>query len=545
MSQPIPEKGKIQAICFGLLAVTILVYLPSFSLGFVNYDDPEYVTNNPHVLAGLSLRRIGWAFLVVHASNWHPLTWISHMLDASLFGAGPTGPHIVNVLFHAANAVLLFLVLRKASGALWRSALVAALFALHPLHVESVSWISERKDVLSTFFGLLTLWNYAVYVKDSQAGRPQKKNFRLALFFFAAALLSKPMLVTLPFAMLLLDYWPLQRLETTSGGHWFSKLLELVKEKAPFLCFSAVSCLLTLKAQAVGDAPLAASPLGSRVETVFIAYAQYLGQAIWPARLNCLYLHPGSWPMPQVIVCAAVVVGISLVIFAARRKYPFAVMGWLWFLGLLVPVIGLVPVGLQYMADRYTYLPLMGIFVMVIWGWGEVVTRWRNTAVAGYVAAIVVLAACSARTWSQESYWQNSGTLFQHAIEEASSGGNYVAQNNLGFYFLKQGDFDKAAENFKKALELKPDFGKALKNLGTALISAKRFDEAIVCYQTMLQQYRPDEEMYNNLGLALAARGRTDEAVDAYRKALSIAPDDSQAKEALQKLEAGPEKTAP
>jgi len=513
-------------LCLLLPAITLLVYFPVFGYDFVNYDDPDYVYSNPHVLAGLTWHGIIWAFLVVHSFNWHPLTWISHMTDVELFGAGPAGPHVVNVLFHAANAVLVFLVLKKMSGAIWRSAFVAAFFALHPLHVESVAWISERKDVLSTFFGLLALWKYAFYVEEAKQGKSSKQsaNYWWALLFFVLALLSKPMLVTLPFIMLLLDYWPLQRFKPATGASSFSSLLWLLKEKAPFLFFSAASCILTFKAQHESEAvqSLSAFPLNGRIENVFVAYAQYLGKTFLPINMACLYPHPGNWPWPEVLFDSSVVVGISAASIWLRQKWPFIFVGWFWFLGMLVPVIGLVQVGFQSMADRYTYLPLVGIFLILAWGSGEAILRMPKAAAPVCLAGVVLLVGCGVLARNQLQYWQNGGTLFHHAV--ATTKNNYIAYNNLGYYLFKHDKLDEAIDDYQKALQIKPDFETALENLGVALIRDKQYDGAITCYRSLLRLNPSDAAAYSNLGYAFTVTGRFDEAIDSYRKAVQIKP---------------------
>jgi Flp pilus assembly protein TadD len=510
-----------------LVAATIVAYFPVWNYDFVNFDDPDYVTHNRHVLAGLTLRGIAWAFFIVHASNWHPLTWISHMTDVELFGAGPAEPHIVNVLLHAANAVLVFLVLKRMSGALWRSAFVAALFALHPLHVESVAWISERKDVLSTFFGLLALWKYAFYVEDSRQGRGcfRSKNYRWALLFFVLALLSKPMIVTLPFVMLLLDYWPLQRYGSLPQTAWFANFTRLLREKTAFLFFSAAVCALTLKAQTYSEASAAACPISSRIENVFVAYVQYLENAFWPADLTCMYLRPANWPWPEVILDGIIFTGICLAVCRMGRRFAFVPVGWLWYLGMLVPVIGLVQVGFQYKADRYTYMPLIGIFAILAWSLAEMVARWRKTTAPVCLLGVIFLIACGVLTREQLRYWQNGETLFSHSIALAAHKNNYIAYNNLGDYLCQQNLFAPAIDNYKQALQIKPDFEMASKNLGVALIRAKRYDEAISFYQNRLRLNTNNAGDYSNLGFALTASGRLDEAMDSYKKALQIKPD--------------------
>ena len=448
------------------------------------------------------------------------------MLDVELFGSGPAGPHIVNVLFHAANTILVFLFLKQISGALWKSALVAALFALHPLHVESVAWISERKDVLSAFFGLLSLWMYALHVEKNRSDKifTPSSFFWSALLFFSLGLMSKPMLVTLPFVMLLLDFWPLQRLEQPIVLRSFSSTSRLLWEKTPFFFFSAVACAVTLGAQSRSAAvqTLAAFPLNGRVGNTFVACAKYLEKTFWPADLACLYPHPGSWPWVAIIPACFLVAGLCVAAFWFGKKLPFVFVGWFWFLGMLVPVFGLVQVGFQFMADRYTYLPLVGLFLALVWGMGEIIARWRTLALPAYFLGVVVLVACGAQTRNQLYYWQNGETLFRHAI--AVTKNNYIAYNDLGYFLSKHGHLQEAIDNFRKALQIKPDYEPTLANLGNALIVCNQYDQAITCYETLLRIDPSDAAAYSNLGYALTAKGRLDEAIGNYQKALQIKP---------------------
>ena len=555
------------AFCISLLLalVTVLVYLPVRHHSFLLFDDADYVTDNHHVQAGLTWAGVNWAFTTGHTGNWHPLTWLSHMLDVQLFGISSMGPHMVNVLFHVANTVLLFILLRRLTGALWCSAWVAALFALHPLHVESVAWVAERKDVLSAFFFLLTLWAYARYAQCRSRAEsrallwPSTLDYVLyvlALFSFALGLMCKPMLVTLPFVLLLLDYWPLQRFDASTVQH-------TVVEKVPFFLLSALSSGVTFAAQKSGGAvrSLASFPVSERMENALVSYARYLGKTFWPVDLAVFYPHPGHWPAEQVVSGAILVAGLCLGVVWFGRRFPFAVTGWFWFLGMLVPTIGLVQVSNQSMADRYTYLPSIGIFIILAWGAREVSMRWRfSKAVIGIGAGLTVI-ACAVRTEGQLHYWQDSESLFRHAL--AVTKGNFVAHNNLGSTLLQKGQVAEAIDQFRQALEVRPDYADAYCNLGSALLQKRRADEAIAQFRkalevqpnhplarynlatTLLQngrvneaiaqfqnavEIRPDDPLTHlNLGNALLQKGRLDEAVAQYQKVLEIQPDDADA----------------
>jgi tetratricopeptide (TPR) repeat protein len=540
-----------------LIVATLAVYWPVRNCDYLYYDDPTYTTSNPHVRRGLTLDGLGWAFGVGYASNWHPLTWVSHMVDAELFGSGPMGPHVVNVVLHAADAVLLFWVLRGMTGAHWRSAFVAGLFALHPLHVESVAWVSERKDVLSTLFWFLTMLWYGRYVEAVRSGGGRKGLwYGLAVGSYALGLMSKPMLVTVPFVLLLLDYWPLRRTEGAGAKAW----LRLVWEKAPFLALSAASCLLTLLAQRRALGSLTRFPLSARLANAAVSYARYLGKAFWPSNLALPYPYPQHWPAGEVLIALILLVAVSVAVWWLGRKAAFLAAGWLWFLGTLIPVIGIVQVGNQAMADRYAYVPLVGLFIAVAWGAGMLVIRWRLSKVAA-VAAALVLAACAARTVDQLRYWRNSETLFGHTLgltpfnpaardnlgyylydhgrwaeaiqvfqkELEMDPSDYVAYDDLGFCYSNEGRLDEAMKNYHRALEIHPDDPNALNNLGTAFTRRGRLSEAIQCFEAALRLNPEYADARNNLGVVLDEAGRTAEAIGQYRQVLRLAPDDAHA----------------
>jgi len=526
-------------ICLLLSLVTFVVFWPVNDFKFVHYDDPKYITSNPYVQQGLTRASISWAFNIGYASNWHPLTWLSHMLDVDLFGPGPAGPHRVNLLLHVANAVLLFLVLRGLTFAHWRSAFVAALFALHPLHVESVAWISERKDVLSTLFFLLTLWAYSRYAQwvartQTVPSAIRSPFYLLALLFFLLGLMSKPMLVTLPFVLLLLDYWPLGRMPgliSQAAKPWsvkfqLSTFLPLVREKIPFFALSAIVCIIAILAQKTNAmSSLTNLPIETRVENAFVSYARYLGKMFWPADLTVLYPYPEQWPVVQVILAVVLVAGLCLAALWLGRKWPFVFTGWFWFLGTLLPVIGLVQVGIQSLADRYTYVPLIGIFIVLAWGGGAILTQRRCPRVMVGMIGLLILGACAIRTANQLRYWQNTDSLFQHAI--AVTKNNWVAYNILGSYRETKGHPEESIEYYRRALQINPDNVDILNSLGNVLVRQNQAAQAIAYFQAALRLAPDLPETHINLGVVLDELGKKDGAIKEYRKALRLAPDNA------------------
>jgi tetratricopeptide (TPR) repeat protein len=501
-------------LCLLLVAATLVVFWPVTRCDFVNYDDPDYFTSNSHVLSGLTSANVAWAFTTGHASNWHPLTWLSLMLDAELSGKNPAGPHFTNLVFHATNAALLFLLFRKLTTAVWRSAFLAALFALHPLHVESVAWIAERKDVLSAFFALLALLSYAHYAKDRNP-----RSYWCALIFFALGLMAKPMLVTLPFILLLLDWWPLQRLRASRP----------VLEKIPFFVLSAISCVITFVVQQKGGAvaALVKFSVAGRIENSFVSYARYLGKTFWPDALANPYPYPGHWELSLVIYSAALIIGLSALALLFAPRFPFVLTGWFWFVGTLIPVIGLVQVGDQAMADRYTYLPLTGIFIIFVWGMNEVRADWHLPRQAAVLFAAIILSAAAVQTRNQIVYWQNSGTLFRHTL--AVTEDNFVAWTDLGTYLSSQGRVPEAMDCFQKSLQINPDNADTLYNFGNALTKLGNVDEAINNYRRALEIDPNHADALDNLGFALAAKRQFDQAVPCFEKALQLNPDSADA----------------
>jgi len=503
-----------------LAVVTLVVYAPARHYAFVNYDDPEYVYENPHVLNGLTLENIAWAFTRFYACNWHPLTWISHMLDCQFWGTNAGMHHLVNVTFHAANTFLLFIVLRKMTGAMWRSALVAALFAWHPLRVESVAWIAERKDVLSTFFWLLTIGAYYWHVRQ-----PGWRRYLVVMLCFGMGLLSKPMLVTLPFVLLLLDFWPLKRLKPPAGGRW-----RLVYEKIPLLVMAGASCAVTYLAQQREGAiqPLENLPLALRLANALTSYAVYLKKMFWPADLAVFYPFSTTVSSRELAGAMVLLAGITALVIAMRSRCPYLLVGWFWYVGTLIPVIGLVQVGDQAVADRYTYVSSLGVLIGIIWGVEELTRRWRHRVFALSLVSLSLIILCVLLTRQQLGCWQNSETLFRHALKVSPD--NYRAHYNLGFALSEKGSHAEAIHHYKEAVRLRPNYTDARCNLAVELIRENRSDEAV---QQLLDVIRIEPDSWdarNNLGMILSKEGRTDEALVQFREAVRLKPDNAEAR---------------
>ncbi|HEX4265816.1 MAG TPA: tetratricopeptide repeat protein [Verrucomicrobiae bacterium] len=519
------SKKKRGLICLALAAATIAVYWSVRGFDFVNFDDPDYVTENLVVRRGLSLRGVIWAFTHFYASNWHPLTWISHMLDCQLFGLHAGGPHLVNVALHAANGVLLFLLLERLTGAQWRSAMVAGLFALHPLHVESVAWIAERKDVVSTFFGLLALMAYARFSQSGRRGPNSKSWYVGAVVLFALSLMAKPMLVTMPFVLLLLDFWPLRRVENIGVRTFFTpQFRKLVLEKWPWFVLAAASSVVTFFAQKAGGAIQSTEyfPLTGRVTNAVTAYFEYVSKACWPAHLAVFYPLAHEQPAWRLAVAVAFILGVSLAAVVTIRRLPFFLVGWLWFLGTLVPVIGLVQVGNQAMADRYTYIPLTGLFIIVVWGGWELLRHKRVTQIIGAAAALALLVVFAVVTVYQLQYWRDGFALFTHTL--AVTRENAVANNNLGTLLVARGRDADGLAHYAEAVRLNPKNASYQNNLATALARAGRQADAIEHYQASIQDDPLFAKAYSNLGALFLDQHHLDAAITNLSEAVRIDP---------------------
>jgi hypothetical protein len=508
---------RLPLLFLALFVSTLAVYSSVGGFDFVNFDDPDYVVTNPHVATGLSGANVAWAFTHAYMSNWHPLTWISHMIDVSLFDTKAGAHHFMNVLFHALAAAALFAALFALTGAPGRSLAVAALFALHPLAVESAAWISERKNVLCALFWFLALWKYAHYARTKRS-----RDFALVMLFFALSLLSKPMAVTFPAALLLIDYWHLQR-------------RPLIGEKIPLFVMSAIASFVTIQAQSAGGAvrSLEKISLGARVSNATVSYINYLGKAFWPRRLAAFYPF-GHASAAIVTACALALIAITAGAFLLRKRWPFLLTGWLWFLGTLVPMIGIVQVGEQSMADRYTYVPLIGIFIALVWLVAALTQPLAQHRVLQPALAIVIVAVLAVCTHEQLRYWRSSKELFTHTIEVAGS--SAMAHNSLGGAYVEDGDVVHGEQEFRKALEINPTLIDARANLANALAREDRADDAIDAYQKVLEIDPGLADIHNNLGVALARKGRMSEAVPHFYRALAIDPDFAPAREILDQL---------
>jgi protein O-mannosyl-transferase len=521
-----PEKRNV-VVCLLIAVATLALYNPVNSHPFVNYDDDKYVTENPHVRGGLTANTIAWALTATEAANWHPLTWMSHALDAQIFHLNPAGHHFVSLLIHSLNAVLLFLVLTRLTGRVGPSLLVAALFALHPINVESVAWIAERKNVLSALFFLLTIGAYTWYAK-----KPAVARYLAVAGLFALGLMAKPMVITLPFVLLLLDYWPLQRMRCASAPSAGTSLAtspisKLVLEKIPLLFLSLASAIITLHAQQVAGAvrsPLQFS-LGVRLENAIYAYAMYLWKMIWPAKLAPLYPHPGDllhgWQFGLALIVLLI---ISALVFNFRQE-RYLTVGWLWFLGTLVPVIGLVQVGDQAMADRYAYIPLIGIFIMIAWGTAALAVRWKVGLKWQVISAALVLLVLAATTRQQLSYWESNQKLWTHAL--AVTDNNFIAHDNLGGALLLAGQVDEAYPHFVAAAHINPRDPMSHANIGSYLQEHGQLGAAVEQYEKTVSLTSDAGLLagtYANLGAAYFRAGDAAKSRQSYDQALRLNP---------------------
>jgi tetratricopeptide (TPR) repeat protein len=528
-----PESAKKSFVIFTyfvLILSTLLVFQQVRNFDFINYDDKDYVYENPQVLNGLTGEGVIWAFTTNHTANWHPLTWLSLMLDCQLFGTNPGRMHLVNLLLHLANTLLILAMLREMTGALWRSAFVAAVFAIHPMHVESVAWIAERKDVLSTLFLLLTLAAYVSYVRRRGLAR-----YVLTVLLFALGLLAKPMLVTLPVLLLLLDYWPLERIrrqntedkrQRAKGEYQTVSTVQLIAEKIPFIALSVVSSVITFLVQLRGNAVIHINtlPLKGRVANVFLSYTRYIGKLFWPQNLAVFYpFDANSFAFWQVAMCVLLLLVISIFVIRFGRNQKYLPVGWFWFVTTLVPVIGLVQVGLQAFADRYTYIPYIGLFIMIAWGLPEFLSKWPQRKIALGLSMVIILTTLGICAHRQVSFWNNSFTLFSHAIEVTRN--NYIAHNNLGIAYHKLGRYQDAVEAYKQTIRVKPNYAEAYYNLGAAYGELGRYQGAVEAYKQAIKIQPSYAKAYYNLGISYEDLGRHQDAVEAYKQAIKIKPD--------------------
>ena len=534
MKKLLPRNRNLLIVSLLVLA-TLIVYWDVQHHGFVNYDDGKYITDNVHVKEGLTWDGFRWAFTTTHANFWHPLTWLSHMLDCQLFGLNGGGHHLSGLFFHLANTALLFMVLLRMTHAVWQSTFVAALFALHPLHVESVAWAAERKDVLSSFFWILTMGAYVSYVE-----RPTTNRYLLVVLCFILGLMAKPMLVTLPFVLLLLDYWPLGRFTRQSRNssiqhdkmgpnlkRHFERGVRLLNEKIPLLILAVAASAVAFIAQDAGGATksLALFPIEARLANVLLSYVAYLGKTFWPSNLAVFYPHAGtSSTISQVAVAGFLLLLFSVCAIRFARSHPYFLVGWLWYLGTLVPVIGLVQVGDHGMADRYTYVPLVGIFMALAWGLPALLKGWLHGRTALAATLPVFFAMLMVCSWYQVGHWQNSRTLFEHALRVRQP--SPLAHTDLGVALVEEGNLDQAVWHYTQALRINPAYLGARVNLGSALARQGKHDEAIAHYEQALQSKPELAEGHFNMANALTAINKLDAAISHYREAIRIAPND-------------------
>lgn len=520
------------AICAVLLALTLLAYWPALDSGFVTLDDDYYILDNPQVRAGLTVDGLKWAFTTFEQGNWHPLTWLLHMLDVQLYGVNPAGHHLTSVLLHMANVLLLFFVVWKLTDRMWPSSIVAGLFAVHPLHVESVAWVSEHKDVLSTFFWLLTVLAYLSYVRRGGVGR-----YAVVLLTYALGLMAKPMLVSLPLILLILDYWPLGRLQGSGVSNVPDTRrptpVTLLLEKIPLFAMAAACCALVcfIHSRQPDISRIGHLPLSLRIDNAIVSYVVYLQKMLWPVRLAIQYPHPlRSIPALQLAACALILIAISAVAVSCRKRRPYVTAGWLWYLVMLLPVIGLVQTGEQAMADRYTYLPLVGVFIAIVW-WAFDRKRSVRTTRALALAAAIAIGALTICANVQTRVWHDSVSLLTHALRVTR--GNYVAHLNLGVALERKGDREGAKRQYRAALRLQPEYPRGLYNLGVLLQRDGNLDQAARLYTKTLRVFPGFVDAQYNLGLVYDLQKRPAEAIKCYEAALKLAPGYAQARNNL------------
>jgi Tfp pilus assembly protein PilF len=545
-------------ICLFLAAITLMAFHQVGTHGFINLDDNVYITKNFHIQSGITMEGLRWAFTAGYAGNWHPLTWISHMLDIQFFGLNPKWHHLTNLLFHAANVLLLFTVLHRMTKALWQSAFVAALFALHPLHVESVAWVAERKDVLSTFFWMLTLIAYQYYAK-----RPHFKSYLVVIALFFLGLTAKPMVASLPFVLLLLDYWPLERFggsesiramgagasgsspvrkdkgkrgkgtpafsgdrgRPANSKFGWTTIRPLVLEKIPLFALAALSCVVTYIVQKKGGA-FAPSEIYTptiRIENALVSYILYIAKTIWPNKLAVFYPHPGSLPLWQVLGAFVLVVATTAAVFGTARRFPYLPVGWLWFTGTLVPVIGIVQVGGQALADRYMYIPSIGLFVMIAWGIAEFFRKQTKAREVLAVLAAVSLLCLFLLTWKQDGYWRDNVSLFDHALDVTEN--NFAIYNNRGGVYEELGNHKQAIADFDRAIGINPNSAPAFNNRGNAWYSLGNYTQAVEDFTRAIQISPGYAEAYNNRGIVYSSMDNYIRAIEDFDRAIEIKPE--------------------
>src|SRR5687767_3539497 len=497
-----------------IVAACAIVYAQTYAFDFINIDDRAYVWENPAVISGLNSRSIAWAFTSFHSANWHPLTWLSHMLDVELFGGWAGGHHLTSALIHTINSLLAFFVFDRMTGSAWKSAFVALLFAVHPAHVESVAWVAERKDVLSTMFWLLTMLAYLWYTERKEGSGM----LRLAIVsgIFALGLMAKPMLVTLPFALLLCDYWPLARLKHTAD------LRPLVIEKLPLFALAAISSVITFIAQSSAGATvsIAALPLQERIANAVLAYGRYLWMLVYPVNLGFWYPRDPVVNPLWLIAAGACLLAVTVFAWRKRKAYPYLLFGWLWFLGTLVPVIGLVQVGMQSHADRYTYIPYFGLFVMIAWGGAAVAKEIKIPARAVVVAAAILVTACTALGWRQTSLWRDSETLYSHTMSITSD--NHFLMSNLCLYYLRRTDAATAERRCTELLEPIPPSVDSFEILGYLRLETGKVDDAVNLFREGLRLDPGSAALHARLAEALARKGETAESERSLQRALEL-----------------------
>ena len=529
--------GRALWVSLALIAANLVIYAPVRRFPFVNTDDPVYVTANPQVLQGLSWANVQWAFADAKVPYWHPLTFLSHMLDVQVFGANAGGHHVTNVLLHAATTVMLFGLVLQMTGAFGRSAVLAALFGLHPLRVESVAWIAERKDVLSTLFWIATTWAYVHYTRRPQATR----RYAAAIGLFALGLMAKPMIVTLPFVLLLLDYWPLERLQLDETSAWppGASMRQLLKEKIPLFGLALFGSLVTFTAQRQVGAveSLEAIPFTLRVANALHSYVAYIGDLFWPARLAALYPYPKTASTVLALVTLLALVAATVLVVALRRRYPYLLVGWLWYVGTLLPVIGLIQVGPQARADRFTYVPHIGLLLMLVWGIHDLVKGLSARRFVLIPLAAAALSACAVVSRRQVGFWQSSTALWEHTL--AITKDNGVAHYNYGVDLEAAGRGDDALRHLREAVRLEPDFATAHNRLGIALNRRGDFAGATVQLAEVVRLMPASAAAHANLGVSLAKEGKTAEAIAEFSQAVLLDPKDATSRGRLEFLKRG------